>query len=144
MHQLRRRALSALATVALAAGGLTIATAAAAPASASTPSCNGHYLRAGNLGVPGYNSGSTSTYVCVLSQGRTGNPVKWLQQSLRYCYGKNIATDGIFGPATRAALVAVQKKVGVAADGVYGPLTAKAIQHSGYANGSGQQFCMKF
>ncbi|MGP7959855.1 peptidoglycan-binding domain-containing protein [Sanguibacter sp. A247] len=144
MRQIQRRALSALATVALAFGGFAVATATAAPASAATPFCNGHYTRAGNLGVPGYVASGTSTYVCKLSQGRRGNPVKWLQESIRYCYGHKIAVDGVFGPATRSALISVQRKVGVVADGVYGPKTAKAMQHSGYANGIPYQFCMKF
>lgn len=144
MRQVQRRAVSALATVALAFGGLAVATATAAPASAANPFCNGHYVKAGNLGVPGYEKSGTSTYVCTLSQGRRGNPVKWLQDSLRYCYGKKIAADGVFGPATRSALISVQKKVGVVADGVYGPKTAKAMQHSGWTNGIPRQFCMKF
>ena len=144
MRHVRRRALSALAALALALGGAAAATAVAAPASAATPICNGHYVPAGNRGVPGFVSGSSTTYKCTLYQGRTGDPVRWLQDTLKNCSGQKIAIDGRFGPATRAALVAAQKKAGVTADGVYGPVTAKALKHSGYANGSGQQFCMKF
>jgi hypothetical protein len=144
MRQVSRRVLGALITLSLSLGGVAVATAVAAPASAANPFCNDHYLLAGNRGVPGFVSGSTVTYKCTLSQGRTGYPVKLLQESLRFCYGQNIAADGVFGPATRSALIAAQRSVGVAADGVYGPVTAKAIQHSGYSNGSGTQFCGRF
>lgn len=143
MQQISRRTVSALVTLTITLGGMAVATAVAAPASAAIPFCNNHYLPAGNSGVPGFVSGSTTTYNCTLSQGRTGYPVRLLQESLRFCYGQNIAVDGSFGPATRSALIAAQKRVGVAADGVYGPVTAKAIEHSGYANGSGTQFCRK-
>ncbi|MBN0039948.1 peptidoglycan-binding protein [Cellulosimicrobium cellulans] len=144
MRQVQRRTLGALVTLALTLGGMAVGTALAAPASAATPFCNDHYLPAGNLGVPGFVSGGTTTYKCTLSQGRTGYPVTLLQRSLKDCYGQNIAVDGSFGPATRSALIAAQRTAGVAADGLYGPVTAKAIYHSGYANGSGRQFCGKF
>ena len=45
-------------------------------------------------------------------------------------YGEELETDGIYGPATKAALVRVlQKALGVTTDGVYGPQTKNAIKN---------------
>ncbi|GAA0251849.1 hypothetical protein GCM10010492_60350 [Saccharothrix mutabilis subsp. mutabilis] len=65
---------------------------------------------------------------CVLGQGNYGNAVLALQQSLKYCYGKNIAVDKDFGPATRTALIQVQRAVGADPDGVYGPETNRKMK----------------
>jgi peptidoglycan hydrolase-like protein with peptidoglycan-binding domain len=37
-------------------------------------------------------------------------------------------TDGLYGPATTAAVKEMQKALGVTADGVYGPATAAALK----------------
>jgi peptidoglycan hydrolase-like protein with peptidoglycan-binding domain len=39
--------------------------------------------------------------------------------------------DGVYGPATTAAVTAMQKALGVTADGVYGPATAVALKGKG-------------
>lgn len=65
---------------------------------------------------------------CVPGRGNYGNGVLALQQSLKYCYGKNIALDRDFGPATRTALIQVQRAVGATADGVYGPETNRKMK----------------
>jgi peptidoglycan hydrolase-like protein with peptidoglycan-binding domain len=39
--------------------------------------------------------------------------------------------DGVYGPATTAAVTAMQKALGVIADGVYGPATAAALKSKG-------------
>jgi peptidoglycan hydrolase-like protein with peptidoglycan-binding domain len=49
-------------------------------------------------------------------------PVRPLQQLLR-ARGQQIAVDGIFGPATEAAVKAFQQSKGLAADGIVGPQT---------------------
>jgi peptidoglycan hydrolase-like protein with peptidoglycan-binding domain len=48
--------------------------------------------------------------------------VRTLQHLLR-AHGKNVAVDGIFGPATETAVRQVQTTGGVAADGIVGPQT---------------------
>lgn len=58
----------------------------------------------------------------VLRQGMTGNDVAAMQLSL----GIQPA-DGIFGPKTRAAVVAWQKRNNLKPDGVFGPVSAKVL-----------------
>jgi murein DD-endopeptidase MepM/ murein hydrolase activator NlpD len=57
----------------------------------------------------------------VLRLQSRGAHVKWLQQKLR------VAADGIFGPRTRAAVVAFQKRHRLATDGVAGPKTLAVL-----------------
>lgn len=56
-----------------------------------------------------------------LKSGSKGAEVKYLQQQL------GLKIDGVFGPATHKAVVALQKKHKLTADGIVGPLTWKAI-----------------
>ena len=58
----------------------------------------------------------------VVRRGAQNHPVRTLQHLLR-AHGKNVAVDGIFGPATEAAVRQVQTAGGVAADGIVGPQT---------------------
>jgi len=55
-------------------------------------------------------------------QGAQGPNVFALQHLLRF-HGHAIAVDGIFGPQTRAAVVAFQNDKGLSADGIVGPQT---------------------
>ncbi|MDG4797650.1 peptidoglycan-binding domain-containing protein [Micromonospora sp. WMMD1082] len=64
-----------------------------------------------------------------MGQGSVSSAVRALQTTLSFCYGKNIAVDGDFGPATRQALIEVQRSSRIAADGVYGPQTRDALGH---------------
>lgn len=57
----------------------------------------------------------------LLRTGSRGSAVRELQRLLR------VAADGLFGPATRAAVVARQRDAGLAADGIVGPLTWAAL-----------------
>ena len=52
-----------------------------------------------------------------LRKGVSGEPVRLLQEKL------GVPADGIFGPATEAALKAYQQKNGLAVDGIAGPDT---------------------
>lgn len=58
----------------------------------------------------------------VLKQGSTGSDVKRLQQLL------HVAVDGVFGPATAAAVNKIKVSVGGPADGVCGPKTWELLE----------------
>jgi len=62
-----------------------------------------------------------SWFTRTLSQGARGDDVRAMQQHL------HVAADGIFGPNTRAAVVAFQRSKGLTADGICGPRTAAAL-----------------
>ena len=66
-------------------------------------------------------SGLVEQHVGVYQEGDNGPTIKIIQQVL------NIYDDGIFGPATRRAVVAFQKKHGLDVDGVVGPKTLKTM-----------------
>lgn len=66
---------------------------------------------------------SSNSNSCFLAQGDVSGAVQSLQEALVGCNGQNIAIDGDFGPATFAAVKAVQKKYGLTQDGVYGSNT---------------------
>lgn len=68
----------------------------------------------------------------ILRQGDSGAAVTNLQQSLN-AKGIKIAVDGIFGDATRAAVVQFQKQSGIATDGIVGPKTWQALRRGGNA-----------
>lgn len=54
--------------------------------------------------------------------GSTGHTVHWLQVKLG-----GLATDGVFGPATQAAVRHWQKAHGLLADGIVGPQTWRTL-----------------
>ncbi|GGP31360.1 hypothetical protein GCM10010287_20990 [Streptomyces variabilis] len=78
-------------------------------------------------------STSSTDTTCVMARGSTGAGVTSLQKALRDCYGRNIAVDGVFGPATKAALEYAQGRAGVNQDGEYGPVTRNAILWGRYS-----------
>ncbi|MFC8720941.1 peptidoglycan-binding protein [Kitasatospora sp. NPDC057198] len=118
---MRRIVPASLATVALAAGLFGIGT---GTAQAATASCTTSTLDVGVI-VPATGSYSTD---CLLGQGNQSRAVEVLQNTLSVCYGQNITSDGVFGPATKSALITVQRQIGVSADGVYGPNTRNHMQ----------------
>jgi peptidoglycan hydrolase-like protein with peptidoglycan-binding domain len=67
-----------------------------------------------------------------LRQGDSGNAVIELQQLLN-AKGINITVDGIFGGATRTAVVQFQKQSGITTDGIVGPQTWQALRQGGNA-----------
>ena len=77
----------------------------------------------------------TSTFTAtdpMLREGDSGAAVSELQQLLN-AKGINIAVDGIFGSATRAAVVQFQKQSGLAVDGIVGFKTWQALRRGGNA-----------
>lgn len=90
--------------------------------------CNDNYAIR-TLG-PGYAEvpvDSTASANCILEEGNSSIAVTDLQISLNVCYGKGLAEDGVFGPATYNAVLQVQSQIGVTVDGVYGPGTRHAM-----------------
>ena len=63
----------------------------------------------------------------ILKNGDRGALVQLLQLGLGRAGQGPLATDGVFGPATRAALTRFQESRGLAADGVAGPATQRAL-----------------
>jgi hypothetical protein len=134
MLKSRTKRLLVVATALVAASGLGVLVPGSAQA--ATPVCQGFVvsLTSGSVEyhTPTSLSGNPS---CSLIQGNTGWGVVVLQESLRACFGQNIAVDGDFGPNTKNALMNAQRRinswsagVGVSAnlsvDGEYGPHTA--------------------
>ncbi len=62
----------------------------------------------------------------LVEQGDQDHPVRTLQHLLR-ARGRTVAVDGIFGPLTRAAVVAFQQSKGLLVDGIVGPQTWGAL-----------------
>ena len=86
---------------------------------------NGEYRAHLNGFTPpsGISSGAEPT----IQSGASGAAVSALQTDLNLL-GYGLAADGVFGPKTRAAVVAFQQSRGLSQDGVVGPLTWGALQ----------------
>ena len=91
--------------------GATLVVAAVA---AALPIPNGSATRARS-------SGTTRVHVELLKLGSRGPAVTRVQRAL------GTADDGIFGPQTRRAVRAFQKRHGLLVDGIVGPQTRKAL-----------------
>jgi peptidoglycan hydrolase-like protein with peptidoglycan-binding domain len=62
----------------------------------------------------------------VVQNGNQGHPIRALQFLLR-ARGHNLAVDGMFGPATEAAVKAFQTGKGMTVDGIVTPQTWSAL-----------------
>jgi len=62
-----------------------------------------------------------------IREGDTGDAVRRAQRALRRTPNLGLAVDGVFGAATRAAVVEFQQERGLTADGVVGPATWNAL-----------------
>ena len=76
--------------------------------------------------------GGTQPFPSVLREGDRGEPVKVIQYLLSvvgefYSAIPEVAIDGIFGPATKNAVIALQRLAGLAQDGVVGARTWAAL-----------------
>jgi peptidoglycan hydrolase-like protein with peptidoglycan-binding domain len=116
-----RRIVIGLVAMAATASAVVLPTSAAY---ASTPICTTIAAEVGTGGaevdLPATSSGSST---CFLAQGDNSDAVLDLQANLNDCYKKGLTLDGDFGPATRTALVAVQRTIGATPDGGYGTQT---------------------
>ena len=65
--------------------------------------------------------------VAVLRQGARGGEVKEVQRRLKQWGYYQGTVDGVFGAATKKAVIAFQKKNGLTADGVVGKSTYRAL-----------------
>ena len=61
-----------------------------------------------------------------LNIGDRGPEVRRLQERLNF-FGAEMKVDGIYGPATQAAVIAFQAEKGLKPDGIIGPKTAAAL-----------------
>jgi peptidoglycan hydrolase-like protein with peptidoglycan-binding domain len=62
----------------------------------------------------------------VVQNGNQGHPILTLQFLLR-AHGHNLTVDGMFGPATEAAVKAFETSKGMTADGIMNPQTWSAL-----------------
>lgn len=67
-------------------------------------------------------------------EGHSGEHVKRLQQFLNKLavVVTGLVVDGDFGPATKAAVQAFQRKAGIDADGIVGPITLGKLKDAGF------------
>ena len=79
-----------------------------------------------------YPGGSGQPFPSVLSEGARGDSVRTIQYVLSvvsefYSNIPRVAIDGIYGPATKNAVIAVQRMAGLTQDGIMGPRTWAAL-----------------
>ena len=84
--------------------------------------------------MPDYDGGytaSTSNSGGVNNGGgsgvKSGTSVSALQEVLNTVFGAGLTVDGKYGPSTKSAVSAAQKKMGISADGYYGSSTRDAL-----------------
>lgn len=78
-------------------------------------------------GIP-YDNVDMGSPECRLAYGDKSEAVTVLQRHLSACNGVSLSIDGVFGPATRDAVIRVQRAGRVTADGIYGPQTASVVK----------------
>ncbi|MDR0975853.1 MAG: N-acetylmuramoyl-L-alanine amidase [Christensenellaceae bacterium] len=78
------------------------------------------------LNVDGIWGPKTKAAVPLVRLGDRGNMV-WLIQAALILKGYDIAADGVFGSATRNALINFQSRSGISADGIAGPNTFEKL-----------------
>jgi peptidoglycan hydrolase-like protein with peptidoglycan-binding domain len=66
-----------------------------------------------------------------IGPGATGDVVRRLQRALRRTPNLGLVVDGIFGPATEAAVKLFQEGAGLTVDGIVGPITWNALPDGG-------------
>jgi peptidoglycan hydrolase-like protein with peptidoglycan-binding domain len=130
----RRRRRCAAAVL---ASGLALAlAAAAAPAGAHGAAAAGSGSAAAATSAELTSSSTAAArHAPLLRQGMRGAAVReWQQQLnvwLRATGGRPLVVDGVFGPRTHAATVALQRAARIAVDGIVGPQTRAALARLG-------------
>lgn len=84
-----------------------------------------------------FSYGCSASPAVAYKQGSTGDKVKQIQGLLKdwgYYFG---SVDGVFGPATRNAVIWFQQKHGIAVDGIVGAQTAEKLGISLGGGGGG-------
>jgi peptidoglycan hydrolase-like protein with peptidoglycan-binding domain len=71
----------------------------------------------------------------ILRLGSTGQAVRTLQSNLNKVMGSGLVVDGDFGPLTKSAVEAFQRRYGITVDGEYGPQSA-AMMKAALAGGT--------
>src|SRR5258705_5964553 len=66
-----------------------------------------------------------------IAPGAAGTAVRRLQRALRRTPNLGVIIDGIFGPATEAAVTEFQNEASLAVDGIVGPDTWTALPNGG-------------
>lgn len=66
-----------------------------------------------------------------IGPGASGDAVRRAQRALRRTPDPSLAVDGVFGPATEAAVKQFQQGAGLAVDGIVGPQTWAALPDGG-------------
>jgi peptidoglycan hydrolase-like protein with peptidoglycan-binding domain len=66
-----------------------------------------------------------------IHEGNSGDAVKRVQRALRRLPGPDLVVDGIFGPATKTAVIQFQQADGLTVDGIVGPATWAALPDGG-------------
>ena len=80
----------------------------------------------------------SNTAVEALSKlGSKGDEVRKIQKKLKELGYYNSSVDGIFGSATKKAVIAFQKNCGITADGIAGPKTLKYLGLEASSSSSG-------
>jgi len=88
-----------------------------------TPSSSSSTSSTGGAAMSGSGASLASCQGTLLEEGSTGPCVVVLQRRLNQLIGAGLATDGIFGPLTQAAVRTFQAQQGITVDGIVGPVT---------------------
>ncbi len=147
-----QRARTLVTAAALVVTVVPVTAVAFATPAAAEPSCTGNstLVRSGlRFTLPTLGNG-TGNVACQLSRGNQSAAVRNLQAHLNLCYWSGsrmsghrsvfttaLATDGIFGDRTHAALAAVQDSHDIGVDGIYGPQTRRTILFAADNGGAG-------
>ncbi len=117
--RLRGIVAGAAVTAAVLGGGIV---AAAAPAQAAP-------------GMPALLSGAPMAECGLMDIGVTGTCVQWLQQALNSMQGDRLLVDGVYGRATKNAVVRWQQAHGLVPDGQVGEQTKASLRAADRARG---------